>query len=783
MLRNASIDVSVMTSYDTYYKMLIKCLRRIKMKKFMTRVVALALGIIMCLSLAGCGNKKASETEGPAYVYIPQYTDIAFEENEGINNAYISNGKVYCLKYSYDNVTYTQEYTIDKIDIETGEQQSYPVTKEDDEYINSIYIDNNENIWVLLEYSKYDDTTYELIESRTSLVKYNNLFEEQQRIDLSSLKDQVDTGDYGFYIQAMLIDDESNIYLQIGDYNILVLDPNGSLLFQNKADSWFGSMGLTGEGKVIVTGYSADGSYEAKIIDVAAKGYGKSYSNLPSTYNSNSIIPYGETGILINTDDKIVSYDLSTGERTDYLTWMDCDITFDNLNSFGVLDNGDIIAVTTTYSNEDGSRDGVSIIHLVKTDASTVTMKTTLTLGCLYLDEAVKKQIVKFNKNNEKYRISTIQYYEDGMDYEDAVTNMNNAIASNNCPDMIAISGEFNADDYVEKGMFVDLMDYIESDPDIKLEDYQENILTMYTSSDTLYALLPSYSLMTLVGKEAIIGDRDQWNFEDVQQIMNDNPNLSEFMLYSTKDVILQNLLAYDMGHYIDYGEGTCNFNSQDFIDLLEFANTFPTEYEYDEEAESDVTRLRNNELLVMDTYISSLDQYQLYRGLVGEDATFIGYPTSGGNGNVVSPSTQPIAISTQCEYQDAAWEFLRVFLLEDFQNNLDWDFPVLKSAFDAQMQEAMTPETYIDENGNEVESESTWGYNDITITIPTATQEVVDEFKALVAKIDHVAQYDTELFSIISEEITAFFEGNKTAAEVADIIQSRVSIYINESK
>ena len=41
---------------------------------------------------------------------------------------------------------------------------------------------------------------------------------------------------------------------------------------------------------------------------------------------------------------------------------------------------------------------------------------------------------------------------------------------------------------------------------------------------------------------------------------------------------------------------------------------------------------------------------------------------------------------------------------------------------------------------------------------------------------------YDEKILEIIREEIEPFFEGQKTAEEVANIIQSRVGIYLAEN-
>ena len=61
-------------------------------------------------------------------------------------------------------------------------------------------------------------------------------------------------------------------------------------------------------------------------------------------------------------------------------------------------------------------------------------------------------------------------------------------------------------------------------------------------------------------------------------------------------------------------------------------------------------------------------------------------------------------------------------------------------------------------------------------------TQEEIDEVKALIAAAKPAFENDEEIYAIIQEETAAYFNGQKSAKEVADIIQSRVSIFISEN-
>jgi hypothetical protein len=64
------------------------------------------------------------------------------------------------------------------------------------------------------------------------------------------------------------------------------------------------------------------------------------------------------------------------------------------------------------------------------------------------------------------------------------------------------------------------------------------------------------------------------------------------------------------------------------------------------------------------------------------------------------------------------------------------------------------------------------------------ATQEEIDEIKALIASAEKVSENaDQQIINIITEETEPFFKGQKSAADVAGVIQNRVQIYVNENK
>jgi hypothetical protein len=80
------------------------------------------------------------------------------------------------------------------------------------------------------------------------------------------------------------------------------------------------------------------------------------------------------------------------------------------------------------------------------------------------------------------------------------------------------------------------------------------------------------------------------------------------------------------------------------------------------------------------------------------------------------------------------------------------------------------------------MEGEHGYSWDDVEMSITGATDDEVAEFLAIVEKADELLYMDTAVQKIIEEEVAPYFRGQKSVEEVADIIQSRVDIYLKEN-
>jgi hypothetical protein len=64
----------------------------------------------------------------------------------------------------------------------------------------------------------------------------------------------------------------------------------------------------------------------------------------------------------------------------------------------------------------------------------------------------------------------------------------------------------------------------------------------------------------------------------------------------------------------------------------------------------------------------------------------------------------------------------------------------------------------------------------------PTGLAYIAD-FYELISRADSLMEESGPIKVIVDEETAAFFAGQKTAREVAEIIESRVQVYVDESR
>ncbi|WP_028517910.1 ABC transporter substrate-binding protein [Ruminococcus flavefaciens] len=794
-------------------------------KSFSKRITALTAALaVIAGSAASCGKKEdsskgekktAQELMAASYRAVSIDTDV--ELNDVSDMKKLDDGRIFISAASYGSsspsfyIADSAMTSFDEIKVDLG-------IKEDEEVnLNSVYTPDGD-IMVMATFSDYGDQEKPDFEDPDfdyqsfDFEEFYKNVKQTYKIYTVDLDGKV-TSENEIKGLDKYEDDESR--LNIGNFypcgggkailsvygtssdQYVVINADGTLGDEVKVNdmNWINNMSAMGDGTLAVIGYASDGE-AIKFLDM---------ETLSETGDSLKLDDVGNTGInslfpgnddykfFASTGKGIVGID-KDGKSTELINWVDSDMGEGYVNSFIPVENGEFIIWYSDYSNESES----GLYRLTKRDASELENTKIITIGVLYDDWQIKGKVSSFNKSHDGVRFK-IEDYSKYDDYDSDAEKYNNTgegqlkkdIVSGKAPDMIVANNRGIIDSLYKKGLFEDLYNMLDKDPDISKEDIMPNVLAACEAGGKLYSITPSFYIETLAAKKSNC-DKENWTVDEMIDAYNNLPDGMRFTSLDCKESMLMMVLSA-LGDVIDYEKGTCNFDTPDFRKLIAFIDQFPSQDDVidweDETAMQDFfggNNIKENKVLLQDMYINNFTDYtEQLKGEFEGDISFVGFPSSTGKGSVLGFS-QSFAILSNSENKDECWELIKSCFNDsvDEENGVAiYGFPSLKSAFDKMAEKSLKKPTYKDENGKEVEQDLTYhGADGKEVKIDPLTVEEKDFIVDYIKNTTQVSEsIDPDVGMILEEELMAYLKGEKKADEVIELLQSRISLLVSE--
>lgn len=761
------------------------------MKKSRKIGMAVILAGLFMTVFSGCGKSDdAPQNEKREFVYVPEYVQLAME-CDYINSVAAAGDNVFICADSYGEDYSSTLYQYNLLENKVEKQLITLDEKTDgsdmvNTNLGSMTVGPDGNLLMILNHYEYiTDENEEIIDSKLNMELCKISAKDGSVMESADITGVLNDDEW-MYIQYMCVDAKENIYLYDGNNDtIYVLNKDMQKVCEISNDGWIRNMVISKEGDVYVALYGNEGGEEFKKIDVEGKKLGENVSSISEANLGGDYYTGTSTSLLVSgNNDQLSTFDLEAGTGEVLFKWLDADVNSDNLAYVGELSDGRIWAITREYDYSGSGETSYELVYLSRKAASEVEEKEEILYGALWLGSELRKNIIDFNKSNDKYRIVVKEYA--GEDYQAGMTQFNADLTTGNCPDIIdLVALDFNQ--YASKGILEDLYPYMEQSG-IRKEDYLENILGAFEIDGKLYGIMPQFYILTTMAKSSLVGDISGWTLSEMLDFVEKYEPENVFA-YGSRSSIFYYCIYNNIDEFIDWETGKCSFEGDAFIRTLEFAAKFPEEFDYGAEREGTSAMLRANKLLLMQQSISSVQEYQMMNGMFGEKISYVGYPNSERNGNLIQATTGSMGMSAKSKHKDGAWEFMKNIISQEYQDKLvergNWGFPVKKSSLEKQFEMDMEAEYYEDEEGNQVEQPKTsWGYDDFQMDIMAATQEEVDAVRELIMSARKTSgNADEQLINIITEETEPFFKGQKSAADTAGIIQNRIQIYVNENR
>lgn len=427
------------------------------------------------------------------------------------------------------------------------------------------------------------------------------------------------------------------------------------------------------------------------------------------------------------------------------------------------------------------------LLKLTKSADQSAIKKTNITIGAFWINESLRKSIIEFRKIHPDVRFTVLDYSEN-IDYsktnafEDAITRINADIIAGRMPDLMMVN-QLPWRQYASKGLLEDLGKLMEKDKSFNRDLYLTNFLDASKLNGKLYTIASSVILTGIITSRDLVGDRTGWTVQEFQQLVDQQPDKENLFYQMPGESILSMLLMGNLNAYIDTEKGTANFDTPDFIQLLEFAKKYGVK-PADMNGDAGMDAGANGEFkypAFQMAYLSRFEDYSMYNANYKNQAVLLGLPSAQKTGPMLQGGS-PLAVAANSRNKDLIWEFLKFVLSEGQQDQMITSyegFPLLRSSIDKAAQKAIEDTKNIDPNVNPMDpnlkaDSAYWGGAKVT---EADTRALI----GLISSSTSLLSYDEKANQLIFEETQNFFNGNKTAAETAASIQSRLKAYVGE--
>ena len=373
--------------------------------------------------------------------------------------------------------------------------------------------------------------------------------------------------------------------------------------------------------------------------------------------------------------------------------------------------------------------------------------KTTLTLLTDYPRAELYTIVNDFNRTSEGYRVEVQLLGEGGLTAELLRTQL---IAGEG-PDIFAFYDRSSLAD-LGANSFEDLLTYLDADAEYGRDTLVPELLEAMCVQGKLSWLPYSFGISTFTAPSAYLSEPG-FSFDEAKQAAA-KARLPLFPGWMTRDILWGWLSDFAVGQYMDLEAGTCSFDNEDYISLLEECAAAASEFG------SDSAALYNS--LLQFELLQNLIRVSTISSNYGGDYAYVGAPGGMSNGSMFSPELC-FAISGASEHKDAAWQLVRSCLSEEHQSALSGGSPASAQALDAMIDDAVANGVHYYEYEYELDKADAAKLRGLI----SETQTAQDAYPAVL--------------NIMAEDAAQFFAGQITAEQAAAYTQDRVSIWLAE--
>lgn len=447
-----------------------------------------------------------------------------------------------------------------------------------------------------------------------------------------------------------------------------------------------------------------------------------------------------------------------------------------NIDTIGEMEDGRIFIFNRSQEADGGATEAAL---LTPTPLDECPVQEVVTIGTVRPSTNLLNSVADFNRQNEDFNVSILNYSIGGKTYNEAREALKLDISLGKGPDICTVDWLGDTESLIAKGCFTDLSGYLDGSGMFKREDFISQALDIYSDEGQLMAIPKYFSLRTIAASPDTVGENAGWDLEDVKAAVQAHPNAVVFAEVDSSymiDVCLRNM----MGEFVDFEKKEADFDSPAYMGFLDFLKSLPDNYDDNKSMEYSGEWLRDGRALFSIRDIGRLTDFQILEENFGGSYICIGYPSPDRSPDCIIQASEAYAITSSAADKDKAWKFVEwSHSTQGEESELVMmsrnGFPTRTEIFEREMQEALeASDTGLGSQGGTTVSGTYVKYR-------KTTPEEIELLRSMIDCAGPEKSMEEVILEIIYEETASLFDGSKSAEEVAEVIQNRVQLYLDE--
>lgn len=395
-----------------------------------------------------------------------------------------------------------------------------------------------------------------------------------------------------------------------------------------------------------------------------------------------------------------------------------------------------------------------------------------------------EKGIEAFSKKYPNVHIEVDSYIndfseiQDGKTTEKYITELNTAFMSGEVGDILVLDEGMPSYKYMESGYLSDLTSFVEGENGLDNETYYKKIIDLARYKENYYCIpldfhLPEYGINQALLEKAGLDENsfrnNTWSLEERIKAFEQIREGSKEECYIDSGTANQVFMSsHDTNDYIDVENKVVTINSEDFIKELEMYQRLVDEgYVLEEPQDGEYCKIVFDGLATNEPPLYNRNFYTL----IDAEVAMYNYdtvirPIETARGGVRANWSEGLSITENATDPELCWTFIKFMLSEEYQSTLATQ-PINRKATKTRAKELM-------------KSAKEWGYK-YTVSEEQVLEDYQKQLEDRVEMVTDVGWTDSAIWTTVMEGVSEYFEGRKSAEDVAKILQNKIEVMLNE--